>query len=91
MLGGDHAGHVLDQLADPADRLVLEIAVADGALRSGHGDTDLLQLAAVDDDVLARRPLVLGEGGAGIRQAPASKSGRSIRLPVQIGADPSFD
>ena len=52
MLGGDQARHVLGQLADPADRLVLEVAIADRAFRRGDGLADPLERAPVDDQLL---------------------------------------
>ena len=51
MLGGDEARDILRQLADPRDRLGGEVGIADDSLRSGLGGSDLLQLAAVDDDL----------------------------------------
>ena len=67
MLRGDDAGHILHQFTRPADRHIVEIGIADGALRSRNGDADLFDRAAIYDDGIAFGSRIGTGGYAGAR------------------------
>jgi hypothetical protein len=52
MLGSDDAGDILDQLTGAGDRQILKICIAYGALRTRYCNPDLLDCAAVNDDLV---------------------------------------
>lgn len=52
VLGGDEAGDAVLLLADPGNGDGIEIGIADRSLRSGTGDPNLFECAAIDDDLI---------------------------------------
>lgn len=88
MLRCDHAGYVLHQLSGAGDRHILEIGIADRALRTGLGNADGFEAAAIDDNLIgiALRIDTLRQGWCShywsTKQSCKSNSDATLHLPL---------